>query len=408
MVDHVRRARGGRVARGRRLDHARPDGGPPSGGRPALAPIWARRSTTISCPLARRLADAGLVRLVEDPDDLAAAVARGRRAGARAPRGGDRSRPRAPRLPLGASSPWPREVGAMGSKPVRRPRIAATDVSAERRSAAPSGGRRHRDLVWATLIAALPHELRRSLGVISLLSDGVDANAEAGQQIALEVRRIDRLIDALTEVSRVTSGDGASPSSRSRRSRVLSEAVVAFARDPDRCEVSVERDDDLPAGPRQRGADRDGPRQPAVQRLAPRRRAGGAARPCAAARWWSSPCIDAGDGLRPRPHRAARRLDVRRDRRGDGGGARHQQAASPPRWAGGSTSSRAPDGSRVSLCLPVARQAMSDRALVLVVDDDRAIVRALQSLLEVAGYATTGGRHRRRRARDRRAAPART
>ncbi len=31
---------------------------------------------------------------------------------------------------------------------------------------------------------------------------------------------------------------------------------------------------------------------------------------------------------------------------------------------------------------------MNDRALILVVDDDRAIVRALQSVLEVAGYAT--------------------
>ena len=134
----------------------------------------------------------------------------------------------------------------MGSKPVRRPRIAATDASAERRSAAPSGGRRHRDLVWATLIAALPHELRRSLGVISLLSDGLDANAEAGQQIALEVRRIDRLIDALTEVSRVTSDGGSVALEPLAPSRVLSGAVVAFARDPDRCEVSVERDEDLP------------------------------------------------------------------------------------------------------------------------------------------------------------------
>ncbi len=132
----------------------------------------------------------------------------------------------------------------MGSDAARRP--AVPRLPRERRSDAPGAGRRQSDQVWATLIAALPHELRRSLGVISLLSDGLGADGEAGRQIALEVRRMDRLIDAMTEVSRVTaSGEGVAVEPLAP-SRVISGALVAFARDPDRCEVSLERDDDLP------------------------------------------------------------------------------------------------------------------------------------------------------------------
>ena len=136
----------------------------------------------------------------------------------------------------------------MGSRPARRP-AGVTPLpppsARDRRSDAPPGGRRHSDLVWTTLIAALPHELRRSLGVISLLSDALDASTEAGAQIALEVRRIDRLIDALTEVSRAVGGQGVALEPLTP-SRVLAAAVAAFARDPDRCEVAVEREDDLP------------------------------------------------------------------------------------------------------------------------------------------------------------------
>lgn len=116
----------------------------------------------------------------------------------------------------------------------------------ERRSLELHAGRRHSDLVWATLVAALPHELRRSLGVIALLSDGVGLTSDAGRQIAHEVRRIDRLIDAMTEVSRVAAaGDDVAVEPLSP-GRVLTGAAAAFARDPDRCDVTVERPDDLP------------------------------------------------------------------------------------------------------------------------------------------------------------------
>ncbi len=111
---------------------------------------------------------------------------------------------------------------------------------------APPPGRRRSDRVAATLIAALPHELRRSLGVISLLSDGIDATPEAGEQIALEVRRIDRLIDAMAEVSRASSGGDKVAREPLAPARVLSAAVGAFSRDPDRCDVIVDRDDSLP------------------------------------------------------------------------------------------------------------------------------------------------------------------
>lgn len=141
----------------------------------------------------------------------------------------------------------PRGWGSVvASDAARRPADVAAGHPRERRSDEPRAGRRHSDLVWATLIAALPHELRRSLGVISLLTDDVGATPEAGRQIALEVRRIDRLIDAMTEVSRVTSSSEGVAVEPLAPSRVISGAVVAFARDPDRCEVSVERDEDLP------------------------------------------------------------------------------------------------------------------------------------------------------------------
>lgn len=132
----------------------------------------------------------------------------------------------------------------MGSDAARRP--AVPRLPRERRAAVPSAGRRRSDEVWATLIAALPHELRRSLGVISLLSDGLGADGEAGRQISLEVRRMDRLIDAMTEVSRVTAAGEDVAVEPLAPARVISAALVAFARDPDRCEVAVERDEDLP------------------------------------------------------------------------------------------------------------------------------------------------------------------
>ncbi len=133
----------------------------------------------------------------------------------------------------------------MGSDAARRPGVVPGRPR-ERRSDEAQGGRRHSDVVWATLLAGLPHELRRSLGVISLLTDGLAADPDAGQQIALEVRRIDRLIDAMIEVSRVTATGEDLAVEPLAPSRVISGAVVAFARDPDRCEVSVERDQDLP------------------------------------------------------------------------------------------------------------------------------------------------------------------
>ena len=131
----------------------------------------------------------------------------------------------------------------MSSDAIRRPGGLAPR---DRRSEDPSAGRRRSDAVWATLIAALPHELRRSLGVISLLSDGLGTGPEAGRQIALEVRRIDRLIDAMTEVSRITTSGEAVSLEPLAPSRVLAAAAIAFARDPDGCDVSVARDDSLP------------------------------------------------------------------------------------------------------------------------------------------------------------------
>lgn len=158
----------------------------------------------------------------------------------------------ASRRPPGAPSCAPSAAASRGCFVAADPvpggsRLARPGPPAhERRSDEAQAGRRHSDLVWATLVAALPHELRRSLGVISLLTDDVGAMPDAGRQIALEVRRIDRLIDAMTEVSRVTAnGDGVAVEPLAP-SRVISSAVVAFARDPDRCEVSVERDEDLP------------------------------------------------------------------------------------------------------------------------------------------------------------------
>jgi len=130
----------------------------------------------------------------------------------------------------------------------RRVDSDSADISSPERWAVdgPLSGRRRSDRVAATLIAALPHELRRSLGVISLLSDGVDTSREAGEQIALEVRRIDRLIDAMAEISRVTSGGEKVRIEPLAPARVLSAAVGAFAHDPDHCDVIVDRDDSLP------------------------------------------------------------------------------------------------------------------------------------------------------------------
>lgn len=110
----------------------------------------------------------------------------------------------------------------------------------------PQAGRRRSDLVAAALIAALPHELRRSLGVISLLADGLGESGEAGRQIALEVRRLDRLIDAMTQITRVAAGPEAVAVEALAAARIVADADAAFARDPDRCAVVLEQDDDLP------------------------------------------------------------------------------------------------------------------------------------------------------------------
>ncbi len=104
-------------------------------------------------------------------------------------------------------------------------------------------GRRRADGAATTLLAALPHEIRRSLGVISILSDAGDGAAPA---IAAEVNRLDRLVAAVSEVSRVISGTRAIALGPVDPADATRAALASFAHDPDACPVADEVPSALP------------------------------------------------------------------------------------------------------------------------------------------------------------------
>lgn len=123
---------------------------------------------------------------------------------------------------------------------------AVSDAAAVARGVArrPRAARRRRDADRAVtaLLAALPHEVRRSLGVISLLADG-----ERRTAILEETRRLDRLIDAVAEIGRMADLGCRVAVEPLRVEDVVTAAVEAFALDPDACPVTVRSGGGLPS-----------------------------------------------------------------------------------------------------------------------------------------------------------------
>jgi two-component system sensor histidine kinase KdpD len=101
--------------------------------------------------------------------------------------------------------------------------------------AARTRGRREADRAVTALLAALPHEFRRSLGVIALLADSVGD----GAAIVDETRRLDRLIDAVGEVARMSDGRARVAVEPLRADEAIAGALRAFAADPDACPVTA-------------------------------------------------------------------------------------------------------------------------------------------------------------------------
>lgn len=115
----------------------------------------------------------------------------------------------------------------------------------KRRTRTGQGGRRHADHVATTLLAALPHEIRGSLGVIALLADGVE-DEEAGRAIAFETQRLNRLIDVIAEVAQVVSGTADLAVEAIDVAGLAASVLGAFRRDPDGADASVEVQGALP------------------------------------------------------------------------------------------------------------------------------------------------------------------
>ena len=120
------------------------------------------------------------------------------------------------------------------------------DGAAERREPLRPAGRRRADGTAPTLLASLPHEIRRSLGVIQILA-GAAVDGEPARGIAQEVRRLDRLVDAIDRVARAVSGDGEAVRAPIDAGLAARSALLAFSADPDRCPVVERIPDGLPS-----------------------------------------------------------------------------------------------------------------------------------------------------------------
>jgi signal transduction histidine kinase len=98
--------------------------------------------------------------------------------------------------------------------------------------------------VASTLLATLPHEIRRNIGAITLLADGLPD--EAARQIVDEALRADRVVAALVDVARIVGGGATLRLEAVDPYAVVASALADVARDSGAVPVTVDLEPDLP------------------------------------------------------------------------------------------------------------------------------------------------------------------
>lgn len=117
-------------------------------------------------------------------------------------------------------------------------------AESDRRASGGPPGRRRTDVVATTLLATLPHEIRRNLGVITLLADGLPD--DVARQIVDEALRADRVVSALVDVARIVGGRGTLRLEAIDPYAVVTSALAEVARESGAVPVAVDLEPGLP------------------------------------------------------------------------------------------------------------------------------------------------------------------